>query len=124
MYAALLRRYLRAALEQPEEVAAPQLETRRQTTRRVAARSLALNVPLAVSVLLMCGLRSNGGAMIGATAGNGIGFLALASRIRRWETQNAVRRLREPRWRGAMYNGRLGRGVIDPRDFYVVRRDG
>jgi hypothetical protein len=123
MYAAFLRRYVRTALEQAESVSSPQLETQGQTARRVTARSLAVNAPFVAFVLLMFGPRSSGGAILGIAAGNGIGFLALARRVRRWEARNAVYVLREPRWRGAPYKGRLGRGIIDPQDFYFVCRD-
>lgn len=122
MYVAVLGRYLRAALKDATEAVTPALETRSETRRRVLCRALALNVPLAALIVVLS-FGSSGGALVGIAVGNGLAFLGMAHRIEHWEERKSVQILREPRWRGAWDKRRFGRGVIDPQDFYFVRKD-
>jgi hypothetical protein len=122
MYVVLFHRYLRAALKQAGEISNPNRETRSETRRRVATRSGFINLG-AVFILLLLARGRTGGALLGFVAGNGVTFLVLARQVRRWEATHGVEILREPRWRGRWNEGRFGRGVMDPQDFYYVRMD-
>jgi hypothetical protein len=123
MYVTVGRRYLRDALEGAREISTHPIETPKQTTRRAAARSAYINLPVAAFFALLLLVSGTEGSLIGIVAGNGLAFLALARTIRRWEATHSVQILREPRWRWRREHGHRGRGVIDPQDFYYVRND-
>jgi positive regulator of sigma E activity len=123
MYVVLLRRYLGAALKQAREISNPQLEPLSDTRRRVATRSGVISAVASAFALVLLTRGRAGGVLLGILAGNGVTFLVLARHIRRWETTHTVEILREPRWRGRWEQGRFGRGVIDPQDFYSLRAD-
>lgn len=119
MYVIVFRRYLRAALTQAQDISGPKRETPSETRRRVAVRAVSVNFVASAFVLLLLAR----GALLGIGAGSGVMFLVLARQIREWEAAHSVRVLREPRWRGRWNQGRLGRGVMDPQDFYLLRTD-
>jgi hypothetical protein len=124
MYLAVSGRYARNALKDALEISNP-VRSRPQDTRRwVAVRSAYMLVPLtAFSVFLLVGRGSATGA-IGIIPGGGALLLVISRQIRRWESEHRAEILREPRWRWRRENGRRGRGVMDPQDFYYVRNDG
>jgi hypothetical protein len=117
MYLLVIRRYVRSALAEANEVAEVPRESTSSSTRRALPRILVL-----VIVFVPLALIGRGSPIIGGiAAGSGATMLAASYAIGQWEREHSVEILREPRWRWRREKGRRGRGVIDSQDFYFVR---
>lgn len=95
-------------------------------TRRRVGRMLALQVT-GLAVIAVLGTLQNVPGLpfaSGALLGFGASMFAASRWLGRWEDEHSVSLFRAPRysWRHDPQSGRLGGGLLDPRDFFLVRR--
>jgi hypothetical protein len=118
MYLLTYRRFLREAVESaPRAPSAATLERTAVTLRRVLAWALASVAVVVVFEIAVTGSATVAGAIL---AGNGTALLAISRWAACWQNRHGLRLLKEPRYRWGRYDGRLGRGLMDSRDFYVA----
>src|ERR1035441_422220 len=124
MYVATYQRFLRKAVTQARHLPDPVTREDPAATRRRAVHRALL---LSIFEVILAWLFRDAALVGGITAGGGAALLAASRWIERWEREQGVQVLREPRWRWSR-QGRWGwgrgRGAMDPQDFYVVRSEG
>lgn len=124
MYLATYQRFLRKAVTQARHLPDPVTREDPAATRRRAVRKALV---LSIFEVILALLFRDAALVGGITAGGGAALLAASRWIKRWEREQAVQVLREPRWRWSR-QGRWGwgrgRGAMDPQDFYVVHSEG
>jgi hypothetical protein len=124
MYLVSYRQLVRKAVTQARHLPDPVTREDPAATRHRAVRKALL---LSIFEVILALLFRDAALVGGITAGGGVGLLAASRWIERWEREQGVQVLREPRWRWSRQErwgwGR-GRGVMDPQDFYVVRSEG
>jgi hypothetical protein len=112
-----------AAVTQARRLPDPFTREDPAATRRRAVRRVLL---LSIFEVVLAFLFRDAALAGGITAGGGAALLAASRWIERWEREQVVQVLREPRWRWSR-QGRWGwgrgRGVMNPQDFYVVRSE-
>ncbi len=124
MWALVWRRYGDAAVDGAHS--AP-LDAPLEGPGRTVGRTVLVQVlPLAIVLAFFVGTNRHAGATLaGIALGGAAGITALSVRLARRERGSDVALLREPRYR---FSGReegrwqMGKGVLDPRDFYTRSR--
>ncbi len=124
MWALVWRRYGDAAVDGAHS--AP-LDAPLEGPGRTVGRTVLIQVlPLAIVFAFFVGTNPHAGATLaGIALGGAAGITALSGRFARRERGSDVALLREPRYR---FSGRregrwqVGKGVLDPRDFYTRSR--
>jgi hypothetical protein len=112
IWIAAYHRFLADAIAAPH--AQPQGVAREEPGRTVR-RTLLMNLPIVVIVMLMAMLVPG---VAGVLAGNAAALALMARGMLDWQRREGALLLREPRYRTQGPEGRAGRGFLDPVDFY------
>jgi hypothetical protein len=119
MYLLVYRRNLRQAVESARSAPTTDRESTSRTWSRVGQTMAILLLILVVLSFLF----HSASLPAGIVFGNGAAFLGLSAWLAKWERENGSAVLREPnrRWGVSGFGGGgRGRGIFDPRDFYLA----
>jgi hypothetical protein len=112
VWVAAYRRFLADAIASPS----PDPEgVGREAPGRTIRRTLLMNLPVVVLVVLMALLVPG---VAGVLLGNAVALGLMARGMLAWQREHDALLLREPRYRTQGPDGRAGRGFLDPVDFY------